>query len=346
MTSAAPIILTVAIPTYNRPDKVLITVDKLLPQLKDRAQIMILDNHSDISVEPYINEHIANLESYPVKVIRHRVNIGADANFARCFEFCETTWIWTLGDDDLIMDDAIDNILLEIEKYSSYDLIGFNFNSNCNIVGRDKPIIISNTHDMAHKLDFFGNWLFISTAVYKTQEYFKYIRYTSWGAYSMASQIVPAMIAISHNKTFVLSEKTIADNIPVADVDEKWSDVKLSMVITSLLEAPVAFNKDYIAFGRKLAAQQIVQVTAPIYAIIKSVNNDLSLIDDYHLYLFKQHYYRSIDFRNNKLKAYLTFKAWCFMLKNPSILGLLIKTFKNKFDNRLKLFGKFDLYMR
>ncbi len=338
--------LTIAIPTYNRPDKVLNTVKMLIPQLNSNVQISILDNCSDINVKDYLEKSIQNLSLYPINVIRHKVNIGADANFARCFELCDTSWIWTLGDDDLVIDHAVDIILNEIQFYSNYDLIGFNFNSNCNNVGRNEPIIINNTHEMANNLDFFGNWLFISTAVYKTQEYFKYIRYATWGAYSMASQIVPAMIAISNNKTFVLSEKTIADNIPLEDVDRNWSSIKLSMVITSLLEVPVRFNKDFISFGRKLAVQQLVPLSGPIYAILKSVNNDLSLIDSYHIYLYKQFYYRSIDFRDNKLKLFFVFQTWCFLLRNTFVLGLVINLFKDKFEDRKKLFGKFDLFIR
>jgi len=346
MASNNNMTLTIAIPTYNRPDKVLNTVKMLIPQLNGNVQISILDNCSDINVKDYLEKSIQNLGSYPINVIRHKVNIGADANFARCFELCDTPWIWTLGDDDLVIDNAIDIILHEIQLYNNYDLIGFNFNSNCNKAERNKPILINNTHEMANNLDFFGNWLFISTAVYKTQEYFKYIQFATWGAYSMASQIVPAMVAISNNKTFVLSEKTIADNIPLEDADERWSAVKLSMVITSLLEVPVKFNNDYMAFGKKLAVQQLVPIGAPAYAIIKSVNDDLSLIDDYHLYLYKQFYYRSIDFREKKIKLFFQFHMWCFLLKHPSILTLVMKLFKRRFEFIKKAFGKFDLFIR
>jgi glycosyltransferase involved in cell wall biosynthesis len=339
-------ILTVAIPTYNRPDKISDTIKKLIPQLVCNVQVMVLDNHSDTIILDYLKSKFNNLETYPIKVVRHPVNIGPDANFARCFELCDTPWIWTLGDDDLVNDNAIQNILYEIEAYKNYDLIGFNFNSNCNLVKRDKPIIISNTREMANKLDFFGNWLFISTAVYNTKEYFKHIRFATWGAYSMVSQIVPAMVAISNNKTFVLSEKTIADNGGVDDVDHSWSSVHLSMVITTLLEAPVNFNEDYKAFGKKLAVQQLVPIGGPAYTIIKSVNDNLSLIDDYHLYLYKQFYYRSIDFRKQKFKALIMFRAWYFLLKHPAILALVMKLFKSKFDIAKKAFGRFHLFVR
>jgi glycosyltransferase involved in cell wall biosynthesis len=339
-------ILTIAITTYNRPIPLKATVESLIPQLNENVQVTIFDNCSDVVVKDYLEQSIPHFTCYPIKVIRHKVNIGPDANFARTFELCETPYIWTLADDDLVRSNAIETIFNEIEHYKHLDLIGFNFNSNCNIVVRDKPIIINNTKAMSNNLDFFGNWLFMSCSVYKAQEYLKYIRFASWGAYSMASQIVPAMMAISKHKTLVLSEKTIVDNVPIQDIDQKWSDVKLSLVITSLLEAPVNFSDDYLVFGRKLAVQQIESVTSPIYVIIKSLDGNLELIDNYHIYLYKQHFYRTIEFRSNKTKAYLTFWVWCFLLRNPSLLGLVRRIFKQKFIDRTKMLGKFDLFQR
>ncbi len=114
-----------------------------------------------------------------------------------------------LGDDDLVEENAVQLILEELNNFKDHDLIGINFNSNCCRVERKSSVTISSTKELAEKLDFFGNWLFISTSIYKTDEYLKHIRYQAWGAYSMASQLVPPMMAISNNKTFVLSDKYI-----------------------------------------------------------------------------------------------------------------------------------------
>jgi len=340
------VILTVAIPTYNRPDKVLKTVNKLLPQLGVHAIIMVFDNCSDVNIAEFLKQNIPDFDASIVQVIRHKVNIGPDANFARCFEYCDTPWIWTLSDDDDVMDNAIAIIVQEVERYKHKDLIGFNFNSNCNLVGRKEPIIIGNIHDMSHKLDFFGNWLFMATAVYNTQEYLKHLRFATWGAYTMVSQIVPAMVAISKNKTLVLSEKTIANNIPSDNPEDTWSGAKLSMVVPMLLEAPVKFNKDFKAFGEKLAVQQIGTVSAIFFATLKSVKGNVSLIDDYHLYLHKQHFYRTIQFRKNKINSYLIFWCYSFLLKNKNVLSFLLKSFPGRFNKRIKYFVNFDLLMR
>jgi glycosyltransferase involved in cell wall biosynthesis len=340
-------ILTIGIPTYNRPEKILRTVNSLIPQLRPGVDIVIVDNCStNTNVKDHLEQSIPNFDSYAINVIRNRVNIGPDANYARCFEYCEGEYMWTLSDDDIIMQDAVDVILKEIAEYSHLDLIGFNFNSNCNLVGRSKPIIISNIRELSNKLDFFGNWLFMSTNVYKTSEYLQHLRFAYWGAYTMASQMIPPMVAISKNKVFILSEKKVADNSPLDDPEDTWSGAKLSLVVPTFLEAPVNFRNDFKAFGKQLAVQQIGTVSAIFYATLKSVKGDISLIDDHHLYIHRQHFFRTIDLRNDKFKSYIQFWFFSFLLKNKGVLKFLMKTFPDRFNDRIKYFVKFDLLMR
>lgn len=103
-------ILTIAIPTYNRPEKIKIQVELLLPQLDDRVDLVIYDNCSDIPVETLFESS----ELSQFHLVRNRINVGADANIARCFENCTTKWLWTLSDDDLVKEDAVTNILNEL----------------------------------------------------------------------------------------------------------------------------------------------------------------------------------------------------------------------------------------
>lgn len=318
-------ILTIAIPTYNRPDKVRNVLLKLIPQLTDNVFIRVLDNCSNIDVKSHIIDDIPSNVLDRVEIVRNRVNVGADLNFQRCFELCTTPYIWLLGDDDRVEPNAVELILGELERFKSVDLIGINFNSNCCHVKREAPVTISNTLELAEKLDFFGNWLFISTSVYKTEEYLKHIRYQAWGSYSMASQLVPPMVAISNNKTLVLSEKYIVSNIPVENINEKWSDFQICLSITTLIEANVGFKDDcYKRFGQKLK-HQFVRFGDIVYSIIKSVDNNIDLIDHYHIYLFKQFYYRTIEFRDRKFKEKALFRIWLTFLENKFIL----KTFFN-----------------
>lgn len=338
-------ILTIAIPTYNRPDKVTNTVVRLLPQLTPDVKISIFDNCSPVVVKDYLANKLGKEVLDKVEVIRHRVNIGADSNFQRCFELCETPYIWMLGDDDRIEDNAVEIILNELEKYKAYDLIGINFNSNCNTFERTKPVTISSASELANKLDHFGNWLFISTSVYKTEEYLKHIRYQAWGAYSMASQLVAPMVAVSKNKTFVLSEKYIVTNIR-QDANDKWSDFQLALSLPTLIEAPVGFKKDeFLQFGKKLETWLGLYPGDALYTILKSVDYNIDLIDNYHIYIFSQLFRRSFPFRAKKLQQLLQYYQCLFLLKNKALLKLLFKLIP-KMKEKSEEKGPFKLFTR
>ncbi|MDB5249660.1 MAG: hypothetical protein JWQ40_4054 [Segetibacter sp.] len=341
-------VLTIAIPTYNRPDKVKNTVLRLLPQLTADVKIVILDNCSMVVIKDHLENTIGKEVSEKVEVVRNRVNIGADSNFQRCFELCTTPYLWMLGDDDKIEDNAVGLILGELEKYKHLDLIGINFNSNCNTFKRTAAVTISSTAELAEKLDHFGNWLFISTSVYKAEEYLKHIRYQAWGAYSMASQLVPPMVAISKNKTFILSEKYIVTNIE-ADEDDpggKWSNYQLALSLPTLIEAPVGFKKDeFKKFGQKLETWLGLYPGDALYIILRSVNYNIDLIDDFHIYLYKQLFYRSFLFRSNKKFQAMQYYQCLFLLKNKKALKLLVKLvpkIKKKADEK----GSFSLFKR
>jgi len=114
-------ILTIAIPTYNRPHQLQTQVRLLLPQLNIQTQLVVYDNCSEIPV----NELFTEEEQSKFQIIRNRVNVGADANIARCFENCSTKWLWTLSDDDYIKTDAIKIILEDINKEE--EAIFFNY---------------------------------------------------------------------------------------------------------------------------------------------------------------------------------------------------------------------------
>jgi glycosyltransferase involved in cell wall biosynthesis len=114
-------ILTIGIPTYNRPEEIKKQVRLLLPQLDKRVHLIIYDNCSDIPTESYFT----NDELSKFTLVRNKVNVGADANIARCFENCNTKWLWTLSDDDYVKKNSVNFVLEIINK--KVDTVFLNF---------------------------------------------------------------------------------------------------------------------------------------------------------------------------------------------------------------------------
>jgi abequosyltransferase len=338
-------ILTIAIPTYNRPEKVKNTVLRLIPQLGDHAQIMVIDNCSDVIIKDYLQQSIPNLESEKVIIIRNKTNVGADGNFLKCFELCDTPYIWMLGDDDKPEKTAVQLIMSELKVYKDEDLIGINFKSN--LINRDAPIIIRSTKEFAEKLDDFGNWSFISTSIYKTEAFNKFLYTAMWGAYGMSSQLIPTMMAVSKGKTFVLSEKYLVTNVPIPGKSQDWSIYQFALSLSSILEANVGFKKDeYRAFGAKLDVHFSCIFPADVmYTIIKSVDYNIDLIDNYHVYIYNQIILKTWEFRTRKAQQKKQYYICLFLLKNPSALKALCSVVP-KIMNKAKQFPPFYLFQR
>ena len=114
--------LTIAIPTYNRPEKLFEQVKSLLAQIVDDVQIVVLDNACTTPVELLFSQKDLEI----VKIYRNPFNIGADANIDRCFFLCQSPWLWVLSDDDTISSNAIKDVLDVINNKPEALYLNFN----------------------------------------------------------------------------------------------------------------------------------------------------------------------------------------------------------------------------
>jgi len=166
------VLLTIAIPTYNRNEKINLLLSRLLPQLIEDVCVRIIDNASNVPVQ----DSIITIENSPVYIHRNSVNIGMAANITRCFELCETEWLWILGDDDNPDDHAIQYIFEAIRKYPK--AIFYSFSSNCcraEDVQMENCVNVGQDGLIAH-LKSFSNLLFLSSGIYNCSEVKKNIK--------------------------------------------------------------------------------------------------------------------------------------------------------------------------
>jgi glycosyltransferase involved in cell wall biosynthesis len=106
-------ILTIAIPTYNRAAKLQAQLERLVPQLCPEVCVRVFDNAS-----PDHTREVA--AQFPgVSYFRAVTNCGAGRNFFRCFEECQTEWLWILSDDDPASASAITDLLAILENQTA-----------------------------------------------------------------------------------------------------------------------------------------------------------------------------------------------------------------------------------
>ncbi|RME57043.1 glycosyltransferase [Candidatus Parcubacteria bacterium] len=97
--------LTIAIPTYNRPKhldkqlKTLVRIDGF-----SRVKLLVSDNGEDDRSERVCKKYIRRYKN--IAYIRNQFNIGFDANLQKLYNYSRTKYIWFLSDDDdVFLDD-------------------------------------------------------------------------------------------------------------------------------------------------------------------------------------------------------------------------------------------------
>lgn len=113
------ILLTFAIPTFNRLECLRLLVDSLSEQMArintqcPRVELLICDNASSDGTADYL-QSLAGREGY--RVIRHPSNLGADANVIHCFRQARGRYVWICGDDDLPLPGLLDLVVDCLER--------------------------------------------------------------------------------------------------------------------------------------------------------------------------------------------------------------------------------------
>lgn len=113
--------LTISIPTYDRPDFLLKTLESLAKQIyawRADVCIFIADDHPSGKNLKIVE---AIKKQYPLITIDYVSNIhnlGIDENIKNCILTPNSRFIWLLGEDDLIVEGAISNAMHIIKDHS------------------------------------------------------------------------------------------------------------------------------------------------------------------------------------------------------------------------------------
>jgi len=115
-------LLTIAIPTFNRQEQLGLVLSALREQENPAVKLVVFDNASEPPVASIVGSIFEGTQ-WDVCVHRNLVNVGMSANILKCFEFCQTEWLWILGDDDTVLPCAVTQIVDEISHSRSELLI-------------------------------------------------------------------------------------------------------------------------------------------------------------------------------------------------------------------------------
>ena len=103
------------------------------------VELIISDNCSTDETETTVRTLME--KGHRIKYVRNSVNIGPDANILQCFEAASGSYAWILGDDDVLLEGIISNLLhlLDSSNYSIVYLWPYWFEHDFRIGRRRDP---------------------------------------------------------------------------------------------------------------------------------------------------------------------------------------------------------------
>jgi len=138
-------LLTLAIPTYNRAgylDRQLSWAAASIGEQWDGCELIVSDNASTDSTPEVCAKWKARLGDH-LTVYRQGTNIGSGLNFCFCLQHAKGSYVWLIGDDDVIYPKAVLAVLGILRQSSDLGVVLLNFRTTDNYGG---PVIASQVY--------------------------------------------------------------------------------------------------------------------------------------------------------------------------------------------------------
>lgn len=121
-----PFLLTICIPTYNRAAHLANCLNSIILcnlQSDFKFQVCVSDNNSNDETENVIRHAQSIID---IKYHRNACNLGVARNFLNVVSMADGDFVWLIGDDDLLMPNAIAEIYHLISMHPSVDFFYVN----------------------------------------------------------------------------------------------------------------------------------------------------------------------------------------------------------------------------
>ena len=225
--------LTIAIPTYDRNEILNQSLMLLLPQLTSECELLVIDNGSDTPVSETIQEVLSKYPDVKTRLVRNPINIGGNANILRCFELCETEWVWVLSDAYQVRFKAVQTILNTIQKHSDCLYINFKHPS----LTRSQEKVGKGIKGFIELMDDYGMALMISTSLFRANELVKQLAPANHFSYTLAPHLVLLLYALSDDRSVCYAKDEII--VSKNHIGEKNWAIMLYLFALALTDVPL-----------------------------------------------------------------------------------------------------------
>ena len=111
--------ITIAIPTYNRPQFLQQAIQSCMEQIYKNFEIVIVDDGSEYNVEDIVKQ----FNDPRIRFIKNSKNMGRSYTRNRCVEYAQGEYILWLDDDDVLLSDTLINYVRLLNNYDDIDVV-------------------------------------------------------------------------------------------------------------------------------------------------------------------------------------------------------------------------------
>ena len=222
-------LFSIFIPTYNRSQSLFLTLKSILSQVKDTdVNIVISDNSRNDETKEMVNSFQGEYKY--IRYYKNEENIGIDRNMLKVLDLCDSKYCLMMGDDDIFMEDAFNNIIKFIEN-KDYDFVALNsINYNKSLLNAEKEITEFSDFNLAFsllvkKLPY--STIIINLEIAKLIDFTKYIN--TFHAYSAIAW--ESFCSINSNRKILVINKLI---LILGQIEKTWKNDTIEIHFTAI----------------------------------------------------------------------------------------------------------------
>lgn len=120
------ILLTIAVPTYNRAVLLDLCLSAFVQSLigsNEVVEVIVSNNGSADNTDDVVAEYATQFDNF--LYFKNEKNLGPDLNILQCFNKARGKYVWIFGDDDILLPNRLSKILLLL-KGNSFGLLKLN----------------------------------------------------------------------------------------------------------------------------------------------------------------------------------------------------------------------------
>jgi glycosyltransferase involved in cell wall biosynthesis len=251
--------IQVVIPNFSRQQALLELLRNLRSQWQGQFEVLLIDDNSTENPEPAIHQNIPDSRNW-IHIMRNPCRVGLGANITFCFLHCSTEWMWLLGNDDEIAEDAISIAAKTIGNFP--DAAFINFASN--LVSRRMTCCANGLDEFLHLIDSHANLNFISTGLYRVQLFKPYVATGFHYAYTFSPHLAMLFSLLRDHRhyTAVLSDEYLCSHRIAAEPSQRWSHVDFALGAAAMLEL------DGLSYPQRKRIAQLLVESAKVHEFL------------------------------------------------------------------------------